>query len=506
VGLEGRRTQQQSKHVKVFISYAREDSKAARRLYDELKNAGLDPWLDQESILPGQIKSITTKKAIRESRFFVALLSNNSVKQRGDVQRQLKGALDVFKEFLESDIFLIPARLDDCQIPYYELQDIKYVDLFPRWEEGVERILQAIGVTSEPVLPRVLSPRFRGEKRIFVDREEYINSKIKECLKKPASRVSIIGPGGSGKSQLAFKAIHQYEKEGIFDLVIPVYLDAGVIPFDQFLLKLADKLDIREQIDKHGDIDERKNIVTNMLGKKSNPLILVDSFETLLYAISSPPSLSSSYSSDIKDNAIQIKYYLNNNIPDNTSILVTSRERVNLNEEKRIDLEGLAEDDSNKLFERLVVDEQLKELSSEEQTRLKINDMIKKTGGHPLSIEVLAKNLRSIEQVEQVSEILGSYINKDEPNKRLQSLEESLGFTINKLDDNLKQLLSNLILFTSSFPISAAIKIFGAKREDILDLYDRTMLTRIAHILRMFQPGLKLTYSLYLCGQPYCIS
>jgi hypothetical protein len=28
----------------------------------------------------------------------------------------------------------------------------------------------------------------------------------------------------------------------------------------------------------------------------------------------------------------------------------------------------------------------------------------------------------------------------------------------------------------------------------------------VAHILRMFQPRLKLTYSLYLCGQPYCIS
>ena len=59
---------------------------------------------------------------------------------------------------------------------------------------------------------------------------------------KPSSRVCIIGPGGSGKSQLAFKAIHEYEKEGIFDLVIPIYLDSGVIAFDQFLLKIADKI------------------------------------------------------------------------------------------------------------------------------------------------------------------------------------------------------------------------------------------------------------------------
>jgi hypothetical protein len=75
--------------------------------------------------------------------------------------------------------------------------------------------IRAIGIVTsetEPVKLKV-SPPFRGEKKIFVDRQEYINNKIKEYLK-ASSRVSIIGPGGSGKSQLAFKAIHEYEKEG----------------------------------------------------------------------------------------------------------------------------------------------------------------------------------------------------------------------------------------------------------------------------------------------------
>jgi hypothetical protein len=38
----------------VFISYAREDSGAAKRLQQDLKDAGLNPWLDKEEILPGQ--------------------------------------------------------------------------------------------------------------------------------------------------------------------------------------------------------------------------------------------------------------------------------------------------------------------------------------------------------------------------------------------------------------------------------------------------------------------
>ncbi len=52
-----------------------------------------------------------------------------------------------------------------------------------------------------------------------------------------------MGPGGSGKSQLAFKAIHQYEKEGLFDLVVPVYFsDASKMTFSSFLLNIVKTL------------------------------------------------------------------------------------------------------------------------------------------------------------------------------------------------------------------------------------------------------------------------
>jgi tetratricopeptide (TPR) repeat protein len=483
-------TPKQGQEKTVFISYAREDFDAAKELYKDLKNAGLTPWLDKESLLPGEEWDFEIRKAIKKSTFFLVVLSSNSVDKRGYVQKEFKFGLEVLDEVPESQIFVIPVRLNECNVPYEKLRKYHYVDLFPDWEEGVRRILQSTGVSAiyeyVKIQPKI-SPPFRGEKRIFVDREEYIHKTIKEYLK-PSSRVSIIGPGGSGKSQLAFKAIHEYEKAGLFNLVIPIYLDAGMITFDQFLLRIADKLGIpQNQFEKY-DIDERKNTITNALSGKNNPLILVDNFETILYAI---PSSVTDYDKEYndstdtatslpssEDNAIQIKYYLNNNIPDNTSILVTSRERFNLDEEKKIDLEGLREDDSNRLFERLAKNEQLKEVSSE-QIRRKINEMIKKIGGHPLSIEVLAKNVRSIKQVEQVSEILGNYINKDEPNKRLQSLQGSLGFTINNLDDKLRQLLSNLILFKSPFPVYASTEIFGAEEEDILNLYERTLLTRI---------------------------
>ena len=70
-------------NLQIFISYAREDVEAARKLYRDLKNAELNPWLDEEVLLPGQNWKSAIKKAIKESRFFIALLSSNSVKKGG---------------------------------------------------------------------------------------------------------------------------------------------------------------------------------------------------------------------------------------------------------------------------------------------------------------------------------------------------------------------------------------------------------------------------------------
>jgi hypothetical protein len=53
-----------SKHPKVFISYAREDVGPARRLFNSLTEAGAEPWLDVENLLPGQHWELEIEKAI----------------------------------------------------------------------------------------------------------------------------------------------------------------------------------------------------------------------------------------------------------------------------------------------------------------------------------------------------------------------------------------------------------------------------------------------------------
>jgi tetratricopeptide (TPR) repeat protein len=496
-------------NISIFISYAREDAKEARKLYDDLKNAGLNPWLDKENILPGEEWASVIKGAIEQSRFFIPLFSSYSVSKRGYIQEEFRYALDYARRFPPGDVFIIPVKLDECEIPYEDLRKIHHQELFPDWNEGFNKILKSIqrdnqanfqhqnleedevhdnssrmlaaaakGV--EQVQKKVIS--FAGEKSIFVGRRDYIDNKIKESLITPGSRVSIVGPGGSGKSQLAFKAIHQYyEKEGIFDIVIPIYFDLNsMMPFRQFLSKLAEKLLFSSikinDFEKKDSIDERKEIIRNILNEKTHPLIFADNFETISYPVN---AARVNNQDQPPDDAVKIKYFLNNEIPENTSVLITSEERINLGgREKTIDLEGLNGDESRELFSTLVEEQYLKNPTSD-RIKQKIDSLLQKTGGHPLSIEIMAKNITGVEEIEEISNNLGDKVNVDEPNKRLQSLKASFDYTVSKLDSNLKDLLQKLTFFNSPFPLHAPEGIFLAKRKDVINLYNRSLLIRI---------------------------
>ena len=134
----------------VFISYAREDSTSAERLSNDLKRAGLIPWLDRDVILPGLNWKIAIRKAIKNCRYFIPLFSSNSVEKIGYVQKEFKYAIDNYDRFPESKIYIIPIRLNECEIPYEKLEDVHYVDLFPNWDGGIPQIFEAMGVRPEP--------------------------------------------------------------------------------------------------------------------------------------------------------------------------------------------------------------------------------------------------------------------------------------------------------------------------------------------------------------------
>ena len=136
--------QQQISSKTVLISYALEDAKFAERFSQDLKSAGLTPWIAKDAIRAGENWKIAIRKAIKISRYFIPLFSSNS-ERIGYTQAEFKYAIDNYDKFPESEIYIIPARLDDCQIPYEKLEDIQYVDLFPDWDKGISQIFETIG-------------------------------------------------------------------------------------------------------------------------------------------------------------------------------------------------------------------------------------------------------------------------------------------------------------------------------------------------------------------------
>jgi hypothetical protein len=131
--------------AQVFLSYARSDLRSARRLYDTLcAETGHDVWFDRVSLLAGARWEPAIRKAIREADYFVALLSKRSVAKRGYRHSELRQAVEVLAEFPDDHVYLIPARLDECEMPNSDLDRIHRVDLFPYWKEGVAAIIRAL--------------------------------------------------------------------------------------------------------------------------------------------------------------------------------------------------------------------------------------------------------------------------------------------------------------------------------------------------------------------------
>ncbi|GEM_PF-2483827 len=125
----------------IFLCHAKEDSKDVRTLYDRLKKAGFNPWMDEADILPGQNWDYEIKKAIKRTDFVLICLSNISVRKRGYLNKEIIWALNRQDEMLLGDIFMIPVKLEKCELPD-RLSGHQSVDLFDT--DGFEKLFQAL--------------------------------------------------------------------------------------------------------------------------------------------------------------------------------------------------------------------------------------------------------------------------------------------------------------------------------------------------------------------------
>jgi len=88
------RAESGSTALRVFLCFSSVDKSSVRRLFDELKRHGFDPWLDQEKLLAGQDWDFEIKRAVRETNVVLPCLSSASVSKPRHAQKETRLALD----------------------------------------------------------------------------------------------------------------------------------------------------------------------------------------------------------------------------------------------------------------------------------------------------------------------------------------------------------------------------------------------------------------------------
>jgi len=139
---------EENRPVRVFLCHASEDKNPVRELCARLRADGFAPWLDEEALLPGQDWKLEVQKAVRESDAVIVCLSPSAVTKAGYVQKEIRLALDVADEQPQGAIFVIPIRLEACEVPE-RLKDWQWVDLFS--EGGYEKLQRALFRRAEDI-------------------------------------------------------------------------------------------------------------------------------------------------------------------------------------------------------------------------------------------------------------------------------------------------------------------------------------------------------------------
>jgi hypothetical protein len=130
-----------STRPKVFICYQRKHSVKAEEIYNRLLAAGVQPWLDAEHLVEGDLWANSIRREISLSDAFVVLIGPD-FEQGGFRQTELQWALEEAKSRPAGFPFIIPFVVEPCVLPSW-CQAIHVGD--PSKPTELERLIFAIG-------------------------------------------------------------------------------------------------------------------------------------------------------------------------------------------------------------------------------------------------------------------------------------------------------------------------------------------------------------------------
>lgn len=126
---------------KIFFSYSRDDAEFALKLATDLKNSGIDLWIDQLDIPLGMRWDVEVEKSLENSGSLLVILSDTSVTSNN--------VLDEVSHALDNNKQIYPVVIDNCKIPF-RLKRLQHIDFTSGYDMGLDHLLKALNVSTSP--------------------------------------------------------------------------------------------------------------------------------------------------------------------------------------------------------------------------------------------------------------------------------------------------------------------------------------------------------------------
>jgi hypothetical protein len=120
----------------VFISHSSKDRKTARKICSELENRGVNCWVADRDVGPGENFQEAIVRAIRAAKVMVLVFTENA-----NHSTEIKKELALASRY---GLVIIPARVEDA-VPSeafdYEFATRQWINLFEDWKTEMERLV-----------------------------------------------------------------------------------------------------------------------------------------------------------------------------------------------------------------------------------------------------------------------------------------------------------------------------------------------------------------------------
>jgi tetratricopeptide (TPR) repeat protein len=138
----------------IFISYKRQDKEFALKLAKDLKAAGINIWIDQMDIPPGEPWDNAVEKALDFCNHFMVILSPASVKSER-VKDEIAYAQEERK-------LIIPVVIKECKIPL-RIRRLNYIDFTSEHDSGLTKLLEYLKGGKVSQKQKKLKPAVQNE-------------------------------------------------------------------------------------------------------------------------------------------------------------------------------------------------------------------------------------------------------------------------------------------------------------------------------------------------------